>query len=73
MTFEKVKEILMNELDVEEVELTSTIQGDLGADSLDMVEVVMAIEDEFDIEIPDEDTVEIKTVKDIVDYIENKK
>ncbi|WDV45511.1 acyl carrier protein [Clostridiaceae bacterium M8S5] len=73
MIFEKVKEILMNELDVEEVKLESKIQEDLEADSLDMVEVVMAIEDEFDIEIPDEDTTDIVTVKDIVDYIQNKK
>lgn len=72
MIFEKVKEILINELDVDEVKLENKIQEDLGADSLDMVEVVMAIEDEFNIEIAEEDTVNIKTVKDIVDYIENK-
>ncbi|WP_066500840.1 acyl carrier protein [Abyssisolibacter fermentans] len=72
MIFEKVKEILINELDVDEVKLENKIQEDLGADSLDMVEVVMAIEDEFNIEIAEEDTVNIKTVKDIVDYIEKK-
>ncbi|WP_066501806.1 acyl carrier protein [Abyssisolibacter fermentans] len=73
MVFEKVKNILMEELDVDEVKLESKIQEDLGADSLDMVEVVMAIEDEFGIEIDEEDTVNIKTVKNIVTFIENRK
>lgn len=72
MIFEKVKGILIEELDVEEVKLESKIHEDLGADSLDMVEVVMAVEDEFDIEVAEEDTRMIKTVKDIVTFIESK-
>ncbi|MDO5707691.1 MAG: acyl carrier protein [Andreesenia angusta] len=72
MTFEKVKEIIAEQLDVEEdkIELESSFQDDLGADSLDVVELVMAFEEEFDLEIPDEDAEQIKTVKDTVDYIE---
>lgn len=75
MILEKVKEILAEELDldIEEIKTESTLQGDLGADSLDVVEIVMALEDEFDLEIPDEETANIKAVKDIVNYIEKKK
>lgn len=75
MILEKVKEILAEELDLdmEEIKAESTLQGDLGADSLDVVEIVMALEDEFDLEIPDEETANIKAVQDIVNYIEKKK
>ncbi|MFO7819700.1 MAG: acyl carrier protein [Halanaerobacter sp.] len=68
---EKVQEIIAEELalDVEEVTSDATFD-DLGADSLDIVEVVMAFEDEFDVAIPDEDAEEIGTVQDAVDYIE---
>ena len=75
MILEKVIEILAEELDLdtEEIKAESSLQEDLGADSLDVVEIVMALEDEFDIEIPDEETGSIKRVQDIVNYIESKK
>ncbi|MGM0369140.1 MAG: acyl carrier protein [Bacillota bacterium] len=68
---EKVKEIIAEELalDLEEVTEDATFD-DLGADSLDIVEVVMAFEDEFDVAIPDEDAEDIGTVQDAIDYIE---
>ncbi len=70
-TFEKVKGIVKEQLDVEEDKITPTanFQDDLGADSLDTVELVMALEEEFEVEIPDEDAENIKTVQDVVDYI----
>lgn len=72
MVFDKVKSIIVDQLDVEEdkIELESSFQDDLGADSLDVVELVMALEEEFDIEISDEEAEKILTVKDAVDYIE---
>lgn len=74
MIKEKVVEILVEELGVEpeEVVETANIQDDLGADSLAIVEVVMAFEDEFDIKIPEEDAGEMLTVKDIIQYLESK-
>ena len=73
MVFEKVRAILMDQLDVEEeaVTLDASIQNDLGADSLDIVDLVMSLEDEFDCEIPDEEIENIKTVGDIVKYVED--
>ena len=74
-TFERVRKILVDQLgDISEDEVTATasIVDDLGADSLDVVEIVMALEEEFEIEIPDEDAEKIKTVQQIVDYIEEK-
>ena len=73
MVFEKVREILVGQLDVEEdaVTMDASITGDLGADSLDIVDLVMSLEEEFDTEIPDEEIENIKTVGDIVKYIEN--
>lgn len=73
MVLEKVKALISEQLDVEEdnISLESSFQDDLEADSLDVVELIMAIEDEFDIEIPDEEAEKIATVKDAVDYIEN--
>lgn len=73
MIFEKLKEILIDQLDVDESEVTLTadIQGDLGADSLDVVDLIMSLEDEFEIEIPDEVVENIKTVGDIVNYLED--
>ena len=72
MVFEKVRDILCQQLDVEEndVTLESSLTDDLGADSLDLVDTVMSLEDEFDIEVPDSAIEEIKTVGDIVAYIE---
>jgi acyl carrier protein len=68
---EKVKQIIVEQLGVEEGEVTpgASFQDDLGADSLDIVELVMAFEEAFDVEIPDEDAEKIKTVKDATDYV----
>ncbi|HJX15166.1 MAG TPA: acyl carrier protein [Candidatus Deferrimicrobiaceae bacterium] len=67
----KVKEIVAEQLgrDVNEVTNEASFIDDLGADSLDIVELVMAMEDEFGIEIPDEEAEKIKTVKDVIEYI----
>lgn len=67
----KVKQIIVEQLGVDEaqVEATASFVDDLGADSLDIVELVMAFEEAFDLDIPDEDAEKIKTVKDAVDYI----
>ena len=75
MVFEKVREILCDQLDLDkdEVTMTSNIVENLGADSLDMVDLVMSIEDEFELEVADEDVEGIKTVGDIVRYIEENK
>ncbi len=72
MVFEKIREILCNQFDVEEdeVTLTTRIGEDLGADSLDAVDMLMSLEDEFDVEIPDEEIENIRTVGDLVSYIE---
>ncbi|NMP36918.1 MAG: acyl carrier protein [Clostridiales bacterium] len=72
MIFEKLREIICEQLDLEEseVNLDSNILEDLGADSLDVVDLVMSIEDEFDLEVPDEEIARIKTVGDIVKFIE---
>ena len=73
MVFDKVKELTAEQLDVDAdtVTVTSNIQDDLGADSLDVVDLVMSLEEEFDMEIPDEAVANIKTVGDIVKYIED--
>lgn len=72
--FDKVKKLLCEQLDVEEEKVTaeSSIVDDLGADSLDVVDMIMSLEEEFDVEIPDEDVEGMKTVGDVVKYIENK-
>ena len=69
---EKVKQIIVEQLGVEESEVTPTASfvDDLGADSLDQVELVMALEEGFEIEIPDEDAEKILTVKQAIDYIQ---
>jgi acyl carrier protein len=69
---ERVKQIIVEQLGVEESEVTpgASFVDDLGADSLDTVELVMAFEEAFDVEIPDEDAEKIRTVKDAVDYID---
>lgn len=74
MVFDKVKAILVDQLDIEEdsVTMESLIADDLGADSLDVVDMVMSLEEEFDLEIPDEEIENIKTVGDIVKFIESK-
>ncbi|MEK7409384.1 MAG: acyl carrier protein [Acidobacteriota bacterium] len=70
----KVKQIIVEQLGVDEsqVDPTASFVDDLGADSLDLVELVMAFEEAFDLDIPDEDAEKISTVKDAIDYITNK-
>ena len=72
--FEKIKEIIADQLDADKDSITETsvITDDLGADSLDVVDLVMAIEDEFSVEIPEDEVENIKTVGDIVKYVEDK-
>ena len=74
-TFEKVRDIVVDQLGVEadDVSIESTFIDDLGADSLDIVELIMAFEEEFGIEIPDEAAEKIKTVQDVVSYIDQNK
>ncbi|QAT43665.1 acyl carrier protein [Aminipila luticellarii] len=74
MTFDKIKEIIMEQLSVDESQVTleTHLMKDLEADSLDAVEIIMAIEDEFDIEVPDEDAEKFQCVGDIVKYVEEK-
>jgi acyl carrier protein len=70
--FEKLKDLIVEQLDVDADKVTedANIQEDLGADSLDVTELIMAIEDEFDLEISDSDAEGIKTVGDIIKYLE---
>ena len=72
MVLEKVKAILAEQFDVEEDTITeeTSLQDDLGADSLDVVDLLMSIEDEFEVEVPDEEIENIKTVGSLVSYIE---
>jgi acyl carrier protein len=69
--FDKVKKVVVDQLDVkpDQVVPNASFVNDLGADSLDIVELVMALEEEFDIEIPDEAAEKILTVQEVVDYI----
>ena len=71
---EKIKSIVADQLGVDEDQVTedASFIDDLGADSLDTVELIMSFEEEFDVEIPDEDAQKIKTVKDVIEYIESK-
>ena len=73
MVFEKVKKIIAEQLGVEqsEVNLESSFIDDLGADSLDIVELIMEFEDEFSLEIPDNEAEKIRTVNDAVEYIKS--
>lgn len=72
MVFEKVRDIIVDQLDVESdiVTLEASITDDLGADSLDVVDLVMSLEEEFDVEIPDDAVENIKVVGDIVKFVE---
>lgn len=74
MIFEKVRKIIADclSLDESEVKLSSNFVDDLGADSLDVVELVMALEEEFDIEIPDDEAENVKTVENVVEYIKDR-
>jgi len=75
MTIEKVKEIIANQLSIDVKKLTenTNIAEELGADSLDVVEILMALEEEFNVSIPDEAIPNIKTVKDVVEFIDKNK
>ena len=72
MVFEKVKDIIAEELGIEldEIKMESDLTDDLGADSLDAIELIMEIESQFDVEIADSDATKIKAVSDIVEYLE---
>lgn len=72
MTFDKIKEIIVDQLGVEDeaVTMETHLMKDLEADSLDAVEIIMAIEEEFDIEVPDEEAEKFQVVGDIVKYVE---
>ena len=73
MVFEKIRKILCEQLALDEDRITmdSSLIGDLGADSLNVIDLAMSIEDEFDIEVPDEEIEKIKTVGDIVRFVED--
>ena len=73
-TLERVRKVLMEQLEVSEDEVTpsANIVDDLGADSLDVVEIVMGLEEEFDIEVSDQDAEKLPTVQDIVNYVDEK-
>jgi acyl carrier protein len=75
MTFDKIKDIIIEQLQVEEsdVNMDTNLMKDLSADSLDAVEIIMAIEDTFGIEIPDEDAEKFQTVEDLVKYVDENK
>ena len=72
--FDKLKELVVDQLGVQEDEVTmeASMQDDLGADSLDLVDLVMSVEEEFGVKVADEDLENIKTVGDIVNYIEDR-
>ncbi|MDO4618431.1 MAG: acyl carrier protein [Clostridia bacterium] len=74
MEFEKVKSVIIDQLGVDEDDITmeASFVDDLGADSLDIVELIMGLETEFDLEIPDEDAEKIATVGDAVNYIKSR-
>ncbi|MBB6217579.1 acyl carrier protein [Anaerosolibacter carboniphilus] len=75
MVFEKIKNIIIEQLGLDddaEIAMSTSLMKDLEADSLDAVEIIMAIEDEFDVEIPDEDAEGFKNIGDIVKYVEEK-
>ncbi|PAB59337.1 acyl carrier protein [Anaeromicrobium sediminis] len=76
MVFEKVKEIIIDQLGLDDdvvIAAETSLMGDLDADSLDAVEIMMAIEDEFDVEVPDEAAEGFKNIGDIVKYVEENK
>lgn len=75
MLFEKVRDIIADQLgvsDIESITMDTSMMKDLEADSLDAVEIIMALEDEFEVSVPDEEAENFKTIGDIVNYIENK-
>ena len=74
MIFEKVKALIVEQLDVDPdiIDMDTDLMKDLEADSLDAVEVILGVEEKFDIEIPDEDAEDFATVRDIVEYVESR-
>ncbi|MDO4177045.1 MAG: acyl carrier protein [Bacillota bacterium] len=72
MVLDKIKEMIVEQLGVsaDEIQMDTNLMKDLEADSLDAVEIIMAIEDEYDIEIPDEDAEKFQTINDMVNYVE---
>lgn len=74
MTFERIKNVIAEQVDieVEKIEISSTFEEDLGIDSLDIFEIVMELEEEFELEIPTEDLENMKKVEDLVNYINTK-
>ena len=74
MLFDEIKEILADQLDINEddIEMTSSLIDDLGADSLDAIDIVMTLEDQYSIEVPDEIIKNMKTVEDLVSFVESK-
>lgn len=74
MTFDKIKKVIAEHLDMDEgeIKIESTFSDDLGIDSLDIFEIVMELEDEFDMEIPTEDLEDMNKVEDLVTYINSK-
>ena len=75
MVFEKIRDIIVDQLGVDEDEITleTNLMKDLSADSLDAVEIIMAIEDEYGFEIPDEEAEKMQTVQDLVNFVEENK
>ena len=73
MILDKIKALIVEQtgISVDSLDLSTSLMSDIEADSLDAVEIIMAIEDEFEIEIPDEEAEKFVTIKDIVDYLEN--
>lgn len=72
--FEKIKEIIAEQLnvDMESITMDSSLKDDLGADSLDLFQVVMGLEEEYEIEIPSEDLADVNTVEDVINYLKGK-
>ncbi len=74
MVFDKIKELIVDQLGIDDAEITmnTNLMKDLEADSLDAVEIIMAIEDEYDIEIPDEEAEKMQLVSDLVKFVEDR-
>lgn len=74
--FQRIREIIADQLGIEDpesIEMSTSLINDLDADSLDAVEIIMAIEDEFGVEIPDEEAENLKTIADLVEYVESRR
>ncbi|MCC6972182.1 MAG: acyl carrier protein [Phycisphaerales bacterium] len=73
-TFERIKKIIIDHIEIDDSKITlqSSFSDDLGADSLDLVEIIMALEEQFEIEITDEEANNLTTIKDAVDFVNNK-